>query len=146
MPTRTGNAEWKGDLQGGEGVVSLGSGAFTGPYSFKSRFEDESGVTGTNPEELIGAAHAACYSMALSAALAAGGNVADRVTTEATVRLERLDSGFAITRVDLRTEAVVPGLTEEEFLAEASSAKANCPVSRALAGVEIILDARLVSS
>lgn len=143
MPERTGEAVWEGDLSG-QGKVSLGSGAFSGPYSAKSRFEDEEGVQGTNPEELIGAAHAACFSMALSVGLARAGHVATRVHTKANVRLERLDTGFTITRIDLVTEAEVPGIDAETFQVEAESAKANCPVSKALAGTEITLDASLV--
>ncbi|HXY43417.1 MAG TPA: OsmC family protein [Acidimicrobiales bacterium] len=142
MPERTGEAVWEGDLSG-QGTVSLGSGAFRGPYSAKSRFEDAEGVTGTNPEELIGAAHAACYSMALAHGLSQAGHVPTRVHTTANVRLERLDAGFAITRIDLVTEAEVPGLDAETFQVEAESAKANCPVSKALAGTEITLDATL---
>jgi osmotically inducible protein OsmC len=143
VPERTGEAVWEGDLSG-QGKVSLGSGAFSGPYSAKSRFEDEEGVQGTNPEELVGAAHAACFSMALSVGLARAGHVATRVHTKANVRLERLDTGFAITRIDLVTEAEVPGIDAEAFQVEAESAKANCPVSKALAGTEITLDASLV--
>lgn len=145
MPVRTGHAEWKGDLREGDGVVSVASGAFEKAYSFHSRFEDESGQAGTNPEELIGAAHAACYSMALANALAMSGYIAQRVTTDATVRLERIEGAFAITRIDLVTEAVVPGLDQAAFEAEAQSAKANCPVSKALASVEITLAATLSS-
>lgn len=144
MPARTGEAEWKGDLQGGTGEVSLGSGAFKGSYSFKSRFEDGEGGQATNPEELIAAAHASCYSMALSNALAGGGHVPERVHTTATVHLGRTDAGPAITRIDLRTEGEVPGIDEETFRTEAESAKANCPVSKALAAVEITLEAKLV--
>jgi osmotically inducible protein OsmC len=146
MPARTGEAEWKGDLQSGGGEVALGSGAFSGSYSFKSRFEDEQGSAGTNPEELIAAAHAACYSMALSNALSNAGHTPDRVHTVATVRLERGDGGFAITSIELRTEAEVPGIDAETFRSEAETAKANCPVSKALAAVEITLEAKLLSS
>jgi len=142
MPERLGEAVWEGDLSG-QGKVSLGSGAFSGPYSAKSRFEDEEGTPGTNPEELIGAAHAACFSMALAVGLAQAGHTATRVHTKASVRLERLDSGFAITRIDLRTEAEVPGIDPEVFAAAAASAKENSPVSNALAGTEITLEATL---
>jgi len=144
MPERTGEAAWEGDLREGTGTVSLGSGAYSGPYSYASRFEDAAGTPGTNPEELIAAAHAACFSMALSAGLAGGGHVATRVHTTARVRLERKEAGFAITRIDLRCEAEVPGIDEEAFRKEAETAKANCPVSKALAGTEITLDASLV--
>lgn len=143
MPARSGRAEWKGDLREGTGEVSLGSGAFTGSYSFKSRFE-EGGAPGTNPEELIAAAHAACYSMALSNALASGGHAPHSVRTTATVRLERTDAGPAISRIDLDCEAHVPGLDEAAFAAEAEKAKENCPVSKALAAVETTLEAKLV--
>jgi osmotically inducible protein OsmC len=142
MPARTGAAEWKGDLQQGNGELSLGSGAFKGSYSFKSRFEDDGGP-GTNPEELIAAAHAACFSMALANALASGGHTPESVRTTATVRLERTDAGPAISRIDLDCEASVPGLSEEDFAREADAAKANCPVSKALSAVEITLEARL---
>jgi osmotically inducible protein OsmC len=145
MPVRTGVAEWKGDLTAGSGTVGVSSGAFTGSYSFVSRFEDETGAAGTNPEELIGAAHAACFSMALANALAQKGYIADQVNTEATVRLERVEGALGITRIDLRTEATVPGVSDEVFQAEAAAAKANCPVSKALAAVEITLDATLRS-
>ncbi|MGO9196610.1 MAG: OsmC family protein [Acidimicrobiales bacterium] len=144
MPARTGEAEWKGDLREGGGEVSFGSGAFRGAYSFKSRFEDEEGKSGTNPEEMIAAAHAACYSMALSNALATKGHTADRVHTTATVHLVRSDSGFGISRIDLVCEAEVPGIDEEAFRLEAEGAKANCPVSKALAAVEITLAATLL--
>jgi osmotically inducible protein OsmC len=143
MPERVGEAVWEGDLSG-QGKVSLGSGAFSGPYSAKSRFEDEEGTPGTNPEELIGAAHAACFSMALSVVLSSAGHVPTRVHTKARVRLERVESGFAITRIDLTTEAEVPGISEEDFAAQAAGAKASCPVSKALAGTEITLEATLV--
>jgi osmotically inducible protein OsmC len=143
MPERLGEAVWEGDLTG-QGKVSLGSGAFSGPYSAKSRFEDEEGTPGTNPEELIGAAHAACFSMALSVGLSRAGYIPTRVHTKANVRLERVDAGFAITRIDLKTEGEVPGISDETFQAEAASAKANCPVSKALAGTEITLEATLI--
>lgn len=144
MPARTGEAEWKGDLQGGGGEVSLGSGAFHGSYSFKSRFEDAEGAAGTNPEELIAAAHAACYSMALSNGLANSGHTAERVHTVATVHLERGESGFSIGRIDLVCEGEVPGIDASEFQTQAETAKANCPVSKALSAVEITLQATLL--
>jgi osmotically inducible protein OsmC len=144
MPARRGEAVWEGDLRDGSGTISLGSGAFSGSYSFASRFEDAAGIAMTNPEELIGVAHAGCFSMALSAALAAAGHTARRVHTTATVRLERQEAGFAITRIDRRCEAEVPGIDKEAFRKEAETAKANCPVSKALAGTEITLEASLV--
>lgn len=144
MPTRSGEATWEGDLQGGSGTISLGSGAFSAPYSARSRFGEGEGVAGTNPEELIAAAHAGCFSMALSAGLSKAGHVPTRVQTTAHVRLESVESGFAITRIDLRTEAEIPGIDEETFRSEAETAKATCPVSRALAGTEITLEAKLI--
>src|SRR5437660_686678 len=107
MPVREADARWEGSLQDGKGTMRLGSGAFEGPYSFSSRFEDG---TGTNPEELIGAAHAGCFSMALAAALSGAGHVPDRVQTTAKVHIEKGDAGFSITRIDLVSEAVVPGV------------------------------------
>lgn len=141
MPTRRAEAEWKGDLQTGTGTVSLGSGAFSGPYSFKSRFEEG---TGTNPEELIGAAHAGCFSMAFSAVLGSHGHKPTRIHTRASVHIEKQGDGFAIPRIDLVMEATVPGLSEADFKKYAEDAKTNCPVSKALAGPRIELDAKLV--
>jgi lipoyl-dependent peroxiredoxin len=140
MPARTGSARWEGGLQDGKGTVRLGSGAFEGPYSFASRFEDGSG---TNPEELIGAAHAGCFSMALSVGLERAGTPPTSVDTTANVHLERADAGFRISRIDLDTTAVVPGIDDAAFQEQAATAKANCPVSQALAGTEITLTARL---
>ncbi|MHB1986497.1 MAG: OsmC family protein [Acidimicrobiales bacterium] len=145
MPARTGEAQWKGDLKTGRGEVRLGSGAFQGSYSFKSRFEDDGGGAGTNPEELIAAAHASCYSMALSNGLASSGYTPASVRTVATVHLERSDGVIGIRRIDLACEAEVPGIAEEAFYKEAETAKANCPVSKALAAVEITLQAKLAS-
>jgi osmotically inducible protein OsmC len=142
MPTRTSSARWSGDLKGGSGSLALGSGAFEGQYSFKSRFEEG---TGTNPEELVAAAHAACYSMALSNMLAGAGFTPDSVVTNATVNFGQTEGGFAITRIDLVTTGNVPGIDESEFLKHAEAAKAGCPISKALASVEITLDATLVS-
>jgi osmotically inducible protein OsmC len=139
MPQRKGSAEWTGGLKDGHGSVSLGSGAFEGAYSFGSRFEEGGG---TNPEELIGAAHAACFSMALAAALGKAGFEPRRVSTTARVDLEMKD-GPRIATITLDTEADVPGIDAEEFRKQAEEAKANCPVSRALAGVDIRLEARL---
>jgi osmotically inducible protein OsmC len=121
--------------------LRLGSGAFEGAYSYRSRMEDG---PGTNPEELIAAAHAGCFSMALSAGLGRAGYEPRRIRTDARVRFEPSLDGFAITRIDLETEAEVPGIDEESFREQAETAKANCPVSKALAGVEIGLEARLV--
>jgi lipoyl-dependent peroxiredoxin len=140
MPTRKANAVWEGDLKGGKGSMKFGSGAFEGAYSFSSRFEEG---TGTNPEELIGAAHAGCFSMAFSGALAKAGHTAKKISTEAKVHLEKVGEGFSITKVVLTTNAEVPGIEEKEFQDIAEGAKKNCPVSRALGGVEIELNASL---
>jgi len=141
MATRTGSAVWEGTLREGKGTVKLGSGAYEGPYSFASRFESG---TGTNPEELIGAAHAGCFSMALSAGLTKAGFSPKRIATTARVHLENVGGGFKITSIDLETEAEIPGIEEQTFLEQAETAKKNCPVSQALAGTEIKLQARLV--
>ncbi|MDT8435772.1 MAG: OsmC family protein [Gemmatimonadota bacterium] len=138
---RTAEARWNGDLKQGMGTMRLGSGAYEGKYSFGSRFEEE---PGTNPEELIAAAHAGCFSMALSAALGMAGHAPESVETRAVVHLEKQGDGFAITGIDLRTEARVPEISEEEFLEFAQGAKLNCPVSKALSSVEIRLDATLL--
>ena len=141
MAVRTGNAVWNGDLKGGTGTVALGSGAFSGPYSFPSRFEEG---PGTNPEELIGAAHAGCFSMALANMLASDGTPATEVRTEARVHLGKDAQGAAITKIELVCRAVVPGIDADAFAAHAANAKAGCPVSKALASVPIELDAALV--
>lgn len=141
MIVRSANAEWTGGLKDGSGRVALGSGAFEGQYSFTTRFEDGKG---TNPEELIGAAHAACFSMALSAALGRAGYTPQRVATTAKVQMEKQEAGFRITRIALTTEASVPGIDEAAFQEQAQGAKEGCPVSQALKAVEITLDAKLV--
>ncbi len=140
MPERTATARWEGGLQEGKGTMRLGSGAFEGQYSFSSRFEEG---TGTNPEELIGAAHAGCFSMALSAGLERAGHPPTSVETTARVHLERAESGFRIERIDLTTAADVPGIDDAAFQEQAETAKKNCPVSQALTGVDIQLTARL---
>jgi osmotically inducible protein OsmC len=141
MATRDGAAEWRGDLKGGSGTVSVASGLFAGTYSFGTRFEEE---PGTNPEELIAAAHAACFSMALSNILAEAGHVAESVKTTAKVHLRFVDDAPTIAEIDLITEGRVPGIDQSQFADYATQAKAGCPVSRALAGVgEITLDATL---
>jgi lipoyl-dependent peroxiredoxin len=142
MAVRTASAQWDGNLQQGRGTMSLGSGAFQGAYSFSSRFEEG---TGTNPEELIGAAHAGCFTMALTAALGRGGFDPQSVHTTARVHLEKLPDGFAITRIELETEARVPGIEPAKFQEIADGAKKGCPVSKALAGTQITLAARLAS-
>ena len=143
MAVRTANARWEGALREGRGTMALGSGAFEGQYSYSSRFEEG---TGTNPEELIGAAHAGCFSMALAHALAEAGHEASRVETNARVHLEPTDNGPTITRIELQTEGEVPGLDADEFQRQAEAALAGCTVSRALAGVEISLDAKLADA
>jgi len=143
MAKRTASAVWKGTLREGGGTVKLGSGTFEGKYSFASRFENG---TGTNPEELIGAAHAGCFSMALAAALTKAGHNPTRISTTAQVSLEKVGEGFKITTIELKTEGEVPGIDESAFLEQAESAKKNCPVSQALAGTEIKLNATLVKT
>jgi osmotically inducible protein OsmC len=141
MAVRHADAEWLGNLREGRGRVKLGSGAFEGSYSFVSRFENG---TGTNPEELIGAAHAACFSMALSAGLTKAGHAPERVHTVARVHLDPVSGSFAITTIELETEASVPGIDAAAFQEQAETAKANCPVSKALAGTKITLSAKLL--
>jgi osmotically inducible protein OsmC len=138
MTTRTSSAEWKGTLKEGAGTMRLGSGAYEGPFTFASRFESG---PGTNPEELIGAAHAGCYSMFLSALLSKAGFTPTRIQTTATVHL---GEGPTITTIELNTRAEVPNLTEAAFMEHAEAAKNGCPVSKALAGPEIKLRAQLL--
>lgn len=133
---RTAEARWAGDLKSGRGNIRVGSGAFDGPYSFTSRFEDGKG---TNPEELLGAAHAGCFSMALSLALSLAGHPPTSVTTTATVHLGKVGQGFAITGITLATHGVVPGLSKEEFTRLAEETKVGCIVSRALSAVPMTL-------
>jgi lipoyl-dependent peroxiredoxin len=142
MPVRTADAQWEGSLQDGKGTMRFGSGAFEGQYSFASRFEEG---TGTNPEELIAAAHAGCFSMALAAGLSRAGHVPNRVHTTAKVHLEKGDAGFRISTIELDTEADVPDIDAAAFQKEADAAKVGCPVSQALAAVDIKLNARLAS-
>lgn len=137
---RTATAEWKGDLMGGGGHVALGSGAFAGPYSFATRFGD---ATGANPEELLGAAHAACFAMALANSLAKAGHTATSVKATANVHLGKDDTGFKITRIDLDCVATVPGVDAATFQQHAENTKTGCIISRALAANEINLTARL---
>jgi len=141
MPTRSAHAVWEGDLKGGKGTMKLESGAYEGAYSFASRFEEG---TGTNPEELIGAAHAGCFSMAFSAGVGKAGFSPKRVSTNAKVHLEKVGEGFSITKVVLNMEAEIPDIDDAKFNELAEGAKKNCPVSRALGGVEIELQASLV--
>jgi osmotically inducible protein OsmC len=143
MATRNGSAEWRGDLRSGSGTVSVESGLFTdGNYSFSSRFEDG---PGTNPEELIGAGHAGCFSMALANILSEAGHAPESISTTAKVHLRQVDGAPTISQIDLETEGRVPGIDQQQFDDYAAQAKAGCPVSRALAGVgEMTLDAKLV--
>lgn len=137
-----GSAQWNGDLKGGSGTAVVGDGVWEAPYSFKSRFEGEG--EGTNPEELIAASHAACYSMALSNILAESGHPGESVKTDAKVHLRVGDDGPEIHKIELVTVGVVPGIDQDHFVKHAEEAKAGCPVSKALAGVgEITLSATL---
>jgi lipoyl-dependent peroxiredoxin len=141
MPTSSANATWEGGLRKGRGRFAAGSKAFEGAYSFATRFE---GANGTNPEELIAAAHAACYSMALSAGLEAAGTPATRVSTTAKCTVEKAGDGFKITKMRLETVGEVPGIDQAAFTKAAQAAKDGCPVSGALKGnVQLELDARL---
>lgn len=140
MPTRKAKASWNGDLKNGNGEMSFDSGAYSGAYSFKSRFEEG---TGTNPEELIGAAHAGCFSMAFAGDLTEAGYAPENVTTNADVTLEMVDGNPAITTITLNTEVAVPDIDEDELQDIADGAKKNCPVSKALAGVNIVLNLTL---
>ena len=142
MAIRSGSAVWWGDLRGGSGDLTVGDGVFTGPYSYASRFELGDG---TNPEELIAAAHAACFSMALANIMAEHGHPAESVRTTARVHLRPGEAGPTIEQIDLDTEGRVPGIDQDHFAEHAEEAKAGCTVSRALAAVpEINLSARLV--
>ncbi len=143
MPVRKADAVWEGNLKDGRGRMKLGSGAFDGAYSFSSRFEEG---TGANPEELIGAALAGCFSMALANGLAQAGYVPRRIHTNAAVRIEKLEEGFKITSITLDTDAEVPGIDEKVFMEKAEITKKACPVSKALTGTEIKLHARLLNS
>lgn len=141
MPTSKAHAVWEGGLKTGTGTFEAASGVFKGPYSFKTRFE---GAAGTNPEELLAAAHAACLSMALSAALEAGGTPPTRITTNAACTIEKKEGGFRITRMQLTVRGKVPGMDNETFKSAAADAKKGCPVSQALQNnVEVELDAAL---
>lgn len=141
MAVRNASAVWEGSLKEGKGNMKLGSGAFEGKYSYSSRFEEG---PGTNPEELIGAAHAGCFSMALSADLGKAGYTPERIETQAKVTLGKVDNKSRITEIHLDSQAKVPGISAEKFQEIAEGAKKGCPVSAALAGVNITLDARLI--
>ena len=142
MSIRTGTGIWEGNLRNGKGNLKVGSGAYEGAYSFGSRFEE---APGTNPEELVAAAHAACYSMALSHGLDQAGHTATRVTTRAVVHLEKGDDGFSITRIELDVEAEVAGIGEAKFQELANKTKTDCPISKALAATSISLKAKLLT-
>lgn len=141
MPSRKAEAEWKGNLADGGGELKLGSGAWSGPYTFKSRFEE--GQSATNPEELLGAAHAGCFTMALTAQLSRAQITPTRIHTTATVKLEKVGDAFSITSINLETEAEVPGIDDATFQKYALDAKQNCPVSKALMATQIHLTAKL---
>jgi osmotically inducible protein OsmC len=142
MPTRESSAVWEGSIAKGSGVMRFGSGAYEGAYDVPSRFEDGEG---TNPEELIAAAHAGCFSMQLSGILTRAGSPPDRISTTAAVTVEKFDDGWRITQIHLTMQAEVPGISDEDFQEHAEAAKNTCPVSKALAAVEeITLDATLV--
>ena len=141
--TRTAQASWQGDLAAGGGRIGVGSGAYEGPFTLRARVEDVE--RSTNPEELIGAANAGCFTMSLANLLTESGHPPADLRTTAKVRLEQLDTGFAITNIALDTVGDVPGVNADTFASLAQQAKDTCPVSRALAGTEITLDARLAS-
>jgi osmotically inducible protein OsmC len=142
MPVRNAEATWKGTLQEGTGSFRTASGAVEGTFSAETRFED---APGTNPEELIGAAHAGCFSMAMSAALGRAGATVDSIATTADVTIERLDSGWEITGIHLVSRVHASGIDEDGFQEAAEGTKQGCPVSKALRSVPISLDASLVS-
>jgi lipoyl-dependent peroxiredoxin len=146
MPTRSASADWKGSLTEGSGTMALGSGSYEGAYSYKSRFEEGHG---TNSEELIGAALAGCFSMALAAELTEHGTIPEAVHTDARVHLLARGDGFEIARIELTTQARVPGVEAKEvgrFLQAAETALASCPVSKALTGTQVTLQASLEQS
>lgn len=138
MPVRKAEATWEGDLSNGSGTMRMSQ--WEGPYTAASRFQEGSG---TNPEELLAAAHAGCFSMAFALALANAGHIPNSINTTARVHIEKQENGFAITRVELSTQADVPGIDEGAFQETANGAKENCPVSKLFKGAEISLDARL---
>lgn len=141
MPVRNADAVWEGDLKAGKGRVKLGSGAYEGPYSFTSRFENGAG---SNPEELLGAAHAGCFSMALSAGLGQAGFTPTRIHTTAKVHINQVPGGFKIDKIELVTEASIPKIDDATFQKIAQDTKKGCPVSQALSAVPMELTAKLV--
>ncbi len=142
MPSRRAEAEWHGNLRAGGGRIKVGSGAFGVPYSFDDRFANG---MGTNPEELIGAAHAGCFTMALATDLTLAGHPPDSLKTTAMVTIDKVGDGFAITKIELATEGKVPGVDDAEFKTRAETSKNNCPVSKALTGTTITLTAKLTT-
>lgn len=142
MPQRKAEAQWRGSLKDGSGTMRVGSGAFQGPYSFASRMENG---PGTNPEELIGAAEAGCFSMAFANALSQAGHPPQEIKTQAIVHFEQVDKAWSITKIELATEGKVPGIDQASFDKIAQDAKQTCPVSRALAATPITLTATLKS-
>lgn len=142
MPVRKAEAVWEGDLPNGSGTMKMGT-SYEGPYSASSRFQEGSG---TNPEELLAAAHAGCFSMAFAKALSDAGHTSNRIHTTAKVHIEKQEAGFAITRVELVTSADVPGIDESGFQDAAETAKDNCPVSQLFKGASISVDAALSKS
>ncbi len=141
MPTRKAAASWDGSIQEGNGTMRLGSGAYEGPYSFQSRFQEGDG---TNPEELIGAAHAGCFTMALSGFLGRAGYEPESIETDATVQIDKVGDGFKITSIALSTRAKVPGIDQGELEKQVQEAKENCPVSVALAATDISVESELI--
>ena len=147
MTTRTATAHWSGSLSDGSGAISTETGTLSDtPYSFETRFGDEGGQSGTNPEELLGAAHAGCFTMQLSHNLAEAGHPPRHAETTAQVHLKRVEGGFEIPRIHLVLDADVPGIEADAFQRIAEDAKENCPLSKVLAAAEITLDATLTSS
>jgi len=140
MAVRTASASWDGSLKEGKGSMRLGSGAWEGPFSFSTRFED---AKGTNPEELIGAALAGCFSMALGANLGRAGFTPKHIATDAKVHIEKVEGGFGVTKIELTTNAEVPGLDEKTFREQVDATKAGCPISKALKAVEITVQPTL---
>ena len=142
MTKRNANAEWQGNVEDGSGTITVGDGVFKGAYSYDSRFGEGEG---TNPEQLLAAAHAGCFTMALSNVLSSAGHIPDSLHTDARIQLRNIDGRPSLTRINLDTQGHVPGVDEEQFQSYAEEAKANCPVSRALTGIpEIVLTAKLV--
>jgi len=135
MAIRKADALWEGDLKGGKGTMKTGTGGLQAPFTFDTRFGDSAG---TNPEELLGAAHAGCFSMALSAGLGRAGHPPTRIETSAKVHIEKTDAGFRVVRIDLDTRATVPGIADAAFQEIAAATKTGCPISAALAAVPVI--------